>query len=144
MSSCPASPCLFSTLRRNLVLIHGIPPAFSGGVYLFIYTTNHHRVSPEFIKSRNCVSGVRCRESTSTGPVVLKVVPVTGAAFSGIIMDQLACASLRCELRRQKIQFPIARPTERPAVAHDQAIQSGGNGSYNVRMCHVDYALSGL
>ena len=44
----------------------------------------------------------------------------------------------------QKIQFPIVRPTERPAVAQDQAIQSGGNGSYAVRMCHVDYALSEL
>ena len=29
-------------------------------------------------------------------------------------------------------------------VAQNQAIQSGGNGSYAVRMCHVDYALPGL
>ena len=27
-----------------------------------------------------------------TGPVVLKVVPLTGAAFSGITIDQLLCA----------------------------------------------------
>ena len=39
---------------------------------------------------------------------------------------------------------PIVRPTERPAVAQDQAFQSGGNGSYAARMCHVDYALPGL
>ena len=26
---------------------------------------------------------IHCRESTGTGPVVLKVVPVTGAAFAG-------------------------------------------------------------
>ena len=44
----------------------------------------------------------------------------------------------------QKIQFRIVRPTERPAVVQDQAIRSGGNGSCAVRMCHVDYALSGL
>ena len=28
--------CLFYTLRLNLVLTHGIPPAFRGGVHLFI------------------------------------------------------------------------------------------------------------
>ena len=38
--------------------------------------------------------GIHCRESAGTGPVVLKVVPVTGANFSGISMDQLMCASL--------------------------------------------------
>ena len=37
-----------------------------------------------------------CRESVGTGPVALKVVPVTGAgaAFSGFTMDQLMCTSL--------------------------------------------------
>ena len=44
----------------------------------------------------------------------------------------------------RKIQFPVVRLTERPALAQDQAVQSGGNGSYAVRMCHVDYALPGL
>ena len=38
--------------------------------------------------------GVHCRESVGTGPEVLKVVPVTGAAFSSFTMDQLMCASL--------------------------------------------------
>ena len=47
-------------------------------------------------------------------------------------------------IMRQKIQFPIVQPTERRAVAQDQAVQSGGNVSYAVLMCHVDYALSGL
>ena len=32
--------------------------------------------------------GVHRRESAGTGPVVLKVVPVTGAAFSGFTVDQ--------------------------------------------------------
>ena len=34
------------------------------------------------------------RESTSTTPVVLKVVRVTGAAYPGNTMDQLRCAPL--------------------------------------------------
>ena len=38
--------------------------------------------------------GIRCRESTGTGPVVLKVVLVTDAAFSGTTTDQFVCASL--------------------------------------------------
>ena len=36
-----------------------------------------------------------CRKSAGTGPVVLKVVPVTGAAFfAGLTVDQLTRASL--------------------------------------------------
>ena len=38
--------------------------------------------------------GVHCRESADIGPVVLKVVPGTGAAFAGITMDELIYASL--------------------------------------------------
>ena len=38
--------------------------------------------------------GVHCRESAGTGPVVLKVVPVTGAAILQVTIDQLICASL--------------------------------------------------
>ena len=38
--------------------------------------------------------GVDCRESAGTGPVVLKVAPVTGAAILQVTMDQLMCASL--------------------------------------------------
>ena len=36
---------------------------------------------------------VRHREAAGTVPVVLKVVPVTDAAFSGITMDRFLCAS---------------------------------------------------
>ena len=59
------------------------------------------------------------------------------------------CYRRECGSRRrlggcQKIQFPIVRLAERLAVAHDQAIESGGSESYAVRMCHVDYALSTL
>ena len=38
--------------------------------------------------------GVHCREYAGTGPVVLKVVPVTGAAILQVTMDQLMCTSL--------------------------------------------------
>ena len=37
---------------------------------------------------------IHCRESTGTGPVVPNVVRVTGAAFAGITIDHLMCASL--------------------------------------------------
>ena len=85
---------LISILRLNLVLAYGIPPAFCGGVHLFIYTANRHWVSPEFYQVTQLrTDGVHCRESAGRGPVVLGVVPVTGAAFSGITMDQLMCAS---------------------------------------------------
>ena len=61
----------------------------------FIYTALRHRVSPEFYRVTQLrTDGVHCRESAGTGPVVLKVVPVTGAAFLGITMDQLMSASL--------------------------------------------------
>ena len=78
------------------MLTRGILPAFRGGVHFFIYTANRHRASPKFIRSRNCVpiDGVYCRESAGIGSVVFKVAPVTGAAFSGITMDQIICASL--------------------------------------------------
>ena len=38
--------------------------------------------------------GVHCRESAGTGPVVLKVVPVTGAAILQVTMGQIVCAPL--------------------------------------------------
>ena len=34
-----------------------------------------------------CTVGIPCRESAGTRPVALKVVPVTGAAFSGFTMN---------------------------------------------------------
>ena len=46
---------LISILRLDLVLTYGIPPEYRGGVHLFILTVIRHRVSPEFVGSRNCV-----------------------------------------------------------------------------------------
>ena len=46
-------------------------------------STTHHRVSPEFIGSRNCVPMTFTAESPlGTAPVVLKVARVTSAAFA--------------------------------------------------------------
>ena len=43
----PASAYSFNTLRLNLLLTHGIPPAPRDGAHLFIYTVNRHRFNPE-------------------------------------------------------------------------------------------------
>ena len=112
---------LISILRLNMVLTHGIPPDFRGGVHLFPYLNRllRHRVSPEFIGSHTIycapkppttpsgqsrvyrvthnllrTDGVRCRESAGTRPVVLKVVPVTGATILQVTTDQILCSSL--------------------------------------------------
>ena len=75
-------------LRLNLVLTHGIPPDFRGGVYLFIPPYVIGSV-PSYRVTQLRPDGVHCRESAGTGPVVRKVVPATGAAFAGQVpMDQ--------------------------------------------------------
>ena len=38
--------------------------------------------------------GVHCRDSSGIGPVILKVVRVTGAAYSGNSIDQFLSAAL--------------------------------------------------
>ena len=79
MLSRPASACSFSILGLNLVS-HGIPPDFRGGVHLLKHTPSgqsHVYRVPQLL-----TDGVNRRESADTGPVVLKVVPVTGAAFA--------------------------------------------------------------
>ena len=47
-----------SILRLNLVFTYGIPPEFRGGII-------RHRVSPEFIGSRNCAPMTFTAESPS-------------------------------------------------------------------------------
>ena len=62
-SAAPSRVSLFiSMLRLNMVLTYGIPPEFRGGVHMPVFTQNRHtpyairhRVSPNFIESRNCV-----------------------------------------------------------------------------------------
>ena len=85
----PASACSFSSFRLDLMLIHRIPPEFIpsttiGPIPIRVYRVTQLRTDD-----------VHCRESTSTGPVNLKVVvPVADAAFSGFAMNQFLCAPL--------------------------------------------------
>ena len=77
------------------MLTHGISPDFRGGVHLSI-SPSARSVQSRVDQVRQLrTDGVHCRESAGTGPVlVLKVVPVTDAAFSGFTMDQLVYTPL--------------------------------------------------
>ena len=66
-----------SILRLNLVLTYGIPPEFCCGVHLVIYNIIRHRVSPEYIGSRNCV------------PMALNVKSLSGM---GLTRERWCCA----------------------------------------------------
>ena len=77
-SAVPSHVSLFIfILRLNLVLTYGrIPPEFRGGVHLFIL--NRHTPSGQsqvYRVTQLRTDGVYCRESASTGPVNLKIVP---------------------------------------------------------------------
>ena len=72
---------------------HAVPPAFRDGVRII------HRQPPSgesrfYGVTQLRTDGVQCRESAGTGPIILQVAPVTGAAFSGIAMDKFLGASL--------------------------------------------------
>ena len=64
------------SVRLNLVLTHGIPPYFRGGVHLFIPSP---AIEPVPSLSGHAIAyrwRSLPRESTGPGPVVLRVVPV--------------------------------------------------------------------
>ena len=88
----PASACSFSTLRPNIVLTHGIPRDFCDGVHIDRHSTSGQSRICRVTQLRT--DGVHCRQSAGTGPVVLKAVPVTGAAFSGFTKNQLMFVAL--------------------------------------------------
>ena len=79
------------------MLTRRIPPAFRDGIHTYIYIYRQppsgqsriHRVTQQLR-----TDGVHCRESAGTAPVVLKVVSITGAAFSGFTMTHIFHASL--------------------------------------------------
>ena len=67
-----------------MVLTYEIPPEFRGGAHLFIL--NRHTPSGQsqvYRVTQLRTDGVHCREFAGTGPLVLKVVPVAGAALAG-------------------------------------------------------------
>ena len=72
-----------------MVLTHEI--SATAFIYLNLQpTSGQSRVDPVVHLRTDCVHG---REIAGVGPVVLKVIRVTGAAFSRFPMDQLLCAS---------------------------------------------------
>ena len=81
-----ASSFLFSTLRRNRVLSHGSPPHFRDGVIVHLYRQPPPGQSRVYRVTQLRTDGVYCQESAGTGPVVLKALRVTSAAFSGFTM----------------------------------------------------------
>ena len=89
----PASAHLFSTLRLNVVLTRGILPDFRYGVHI-IYGQPPSGQSRVNRVTQMRTDAVPCRKSAGTGPVVLKVVSVTDASFSGVTMNQFLCAYL--------------------------------------------------
>ena len=72
---------------------HGIPPDFRGGVHLLIPPSTIGSV-PSLSVTQWHTDDVHRRESDGSGPVVVKAVPVMGAAFSGFTMDPVMCAPL--------------------------------------------------
>ena len=70
-----------------MVLAHKFPRAFCDGVHI-IYRQPPSGQLRVYGVAELCTDGVHCRESAGKGPIVLKIVPVTGtAAFSGITLD---------------------------------------------------------
>ena len=69
-----------------------LPPAFRGGVNLYRQQPPPSQSRVSWVTQWH-TNGIHHLESAGPGPVVLKVVPVTGAAFSGATMDQF-CAPL--------------------------------------------------
>ena len=87
-----ASAYSCSTLRLNLMLTHGIRPAFRDGVHEYRQPPSGQSRAYRVTQWHN--DGVICREPTGTESVVLNVVRVTGTAFSGFTMNQFLCASI--------------------------------------------------
>ena len=73
------------------MLTYGTSPAFRDGLYICCQPPLGHSRVNQVTQLRT--DGVYCRVSAGTRPVILKVVPATGAAFLGTAMDQLMCAS---------------------------------------------------
>ena len=85
---------LTSILSLNLVLTYGIPSEFRDSIHLLICIAIHHRVSLEFIGSRNCVPMAFTAENPpAQGHQILIVVSKRVLPWQ-VTMDQLIYASL--------------------------------------------------
>ena len=96
------------------MLTHGIPPDFP------ISAVVRHRVSPEFIWSRNCVPMAFTAES----PVVLKVVPVTGAVLKGLTMCVCVCVCVPFILD-VRLRLPVQYVDALAGVTHQEESHTG-------------------
>ena len=72
------------------MLTHWISPDFCDGVHIYRQPPSGQSPVHQVAQLRTDV--VHCQYSAGAVPVV-KVVPVTGAAFLGFAMDQIICAS---------------------------------------------------
>ena len=63
------------------LLTRFLPISAAASTYLYRFTPSGQRRLYRVAHLR--IDGVHCREIAGTGPVVLKVVPATGAAFAG-------------------------------------------------------------
>ena len=72
-------PCQFAHFPHSGWLTGFLPISAAASIYLYRHTPSSQ--SRVYWVTLLCTDGVHCRESAGTGPVVLKVVPVSGAAF---------------------------------------------------------------
>ena len=105
--------------------------------YSRVWINRIHRVSPEFTRSNNDVPLASTRESTGSGPVVFKVVPVPGAAFSGTVTKtDETCLCPIGVLKTVQTFFN---------VAHTNVQTDGRNSQLKHETCYVYFVkLSGM
>ena len=86
------------------MLTHGTPPDFRDGVHSCIPPYAIGSV-PSLSSTQLRTDGFHCRESVGTGPAVVEVVPVTGAAFPGLSFfpHPLLVRSESSQLRKESI-----------------------------------------
>ena len=102
---------ILHTLRLNLVT-RRISPAFRDGLHLFTPSIAIGPV-PNLSATQLRTDGVHYQEAAGTGPVALKLILIKGAAFSGITMYHVLCASrfsMPTILRRERGQGNIHLP----------------------------------
>ena len=92
----PALTCSFSILSQAESGAYSRDPSRFPRRRPFIYLNRHTSSGQSRVNrvTQFRIDGNRCRESADTEPVNLKAVRVTGAAFAGLTLGQLMCASL--------------------------------------------------
>ena len=72
---------LHSQSESVALLTEFLPISAAASIFFYRHTPSGH--SRVYRVTRLRIDGIHCRESAGIGPVVLKVVPVTGAALAG-------------------------------------------------------------